>query len=78
MSTRQMSARHPLPIRSGPRPAVIGPRPHAQVSQQPPPEIYGQVAARALELPGGPSEAFQAELELLRTSYDYATGSGRD
>jgi hypothetical protein len=42
----------PLPTRRGPRPETIGPRPHAQVSQQSPPEIHGQIVARALELPG--------------------------
>jgi nucleoside-diphosphate-sugar epimerase len=40
-----------LPVRSGPRPETIGPRPHAQVSQQSPPDLHRQVAARALELP---------------------------
>lgn len=41
-----------LPARRGPRPETIGPRPHAQVSQQSPAAIHQQLAARALELPG--------------------------
>jgi Family of unknown function (DUF5519) len=51
MSTTAMTASGSLPVRSGPRPETIGPRPHAQVSQQSPPDIHRQLAARALELP---------------------------
>ena len=47
-----MNRRNPLPRRIGPPPETIGPRPHAQVSQQPPPELHRELAARALELPG--------------------------
>ncbi len=42
----------PLPTRSGPPPETIGPRPHAQVSQQSPPRLHRQLATRALELQG--------------------------
>jgi hypothetical protein len=41
-----------LPARRGPRPETIGPRPHAQASQQAPPGLQRSLAARALELPG--------------------------
>jgi hypothetical protein len=47
-----MERRDELPRRNGPRPQTIGPRPHAQVSQQSPPELHRQLAARAVELPG--------------------------
>jgi hypothetical protein len=47
-----MSSAGSLPARRGPHPETIGPRPHAQVSQQSPPHIHKQLAARALELPG--------------------------
>jgi phospholipase/carboxylesterase len=38
--------------RDGPRPDVIGPRPHAQRSQNAPPELQEELIRRALELPG--------------------------
>ena len=47
-----MEARDPLPYRSGPPPETIGPRPHAQVSQNSPPALHRELGARALELPG--------------------------
>ena len=40
----------PFP-RPGARPEVIGPRPHAQVSQQAPAELQEELAERALALP---------------------------
>jgi hypothetical protein len=42
----------PIPNRDGPRPQVIGPRPHAQRSQNAPPELQNELIRRALELPG--------------------------
>jgi Family of unknown function (DUF5519) len=42
----------PIPKRDGPRPDVIGPRPHAQRSQNAPPELQDELVGRALELPG--------------------------
>jgi hypothetical protein len=41
-----------LPQRKGPRPQMIGPRPHAQVSEQSPPDLHRELGRRALELPG--------------------------
>jgi hypothetical protein len=41
-----------LPARVGSRPEVIGPRPHAQRSQNAPAHLQGELARRALELPG--------------------------
>jgi Family of unknown function (DUF5519) len=46
-----MSSAGSLPVRRGPRPETIGPRPHAQVSEQSPPEIYRRLVAGGLELP---------------------------
>lgn len=42
----------PIQKRDGPRPDVIGPRPHAQRSQNAPPELQDELIRRALELPG--------------------------
>ena len=42
----------PLPTRDGPSPEVIGPRPHAQRSQNAPPAVQEELVRRALELPG--------------------------
>jgi phospholipase/carboxylesterase len=77
-----------MPKRDGPRPDVIGPRPHAQRSQTAPPEFQDELIRRVLGLPGvseaesvvsvpgarafvldeasarGPSEAFQADREF--------------
>jgi Family of unknown function (DUF5519) len=47
-----MTERDPLPTRNGPAPETIGPRPHAQVSQQSPPELHRELASRGLGLPG--------------------------
>jgi hypothetical protein len=47
-----MDLREPLPTRTGPPPETIGPRPHAQVSQQAPPRLHRELATRALELAG--------------------------
>jgi Family of unknown function (DUF5519) len=41
-----------MPRREGPRPEVIGPRPHAQRSQNAPAALQEELARRALELPG--------------------------
>jgi Family of unknown function (DUF5519) len=41
-----------LPARAGPRPEVIGPRPHAQRSQNAPDQLQEELARRALALPG--------------------------
>jgi Luciferase len=41
-----------LPARVGSRPEVIGPRPHAQRSQNAPAHLQEELARRALELPG--------------------------
>jgi hypothetical protein len=40
-----------LPRRAGPRPQTIGPRPHAQVSENAPAQLQEAVAERALALP---------------------------
>jgi hypothetical protein len=42
----------PLPVRSGPPPETIGPRPHAQVTQQSPPALHRELGNRALGLTG--------------------------
>ena len=42
----------PIPQRDGPPPEVIGPRPHAQRSQNAPAELQNELIRRALELPG--------------------------
>lgn len=44
---------HPdeLPTRRGPRPRTIAPRPHAQVSDPSPPEIYAELLRRGRALP---------------------------
>lgn len=42
----------PLPARAGPAPRVIGPRPHAQRSQNAPERLQEQLAGRVLALPG--------------------------
>ena len=42
----------PLPNREGPPPEVIGPRPHAQRSQNAPSALQEELVRRALELPG--------------------------
>jgi hypothetical protein len=47
-----MEPSDPLPARTGPAPETIGPRPHGQVSQTSPPALQGELAARALALPG--------------------------
>lgn len=47
-----MNQRDPLPTRTGPPPDTIGPRPHAQVSQQSPPALHRELAVRALGLQG--------------------------
>jgi|SRR5947207_2558256 len=41
-----------LPARAGPPPEVIGPRPHAQRSQNAPTDLQEELLRRALELPG--------------------------
>jgi hypothetical protein len=41
-----------LPTRQGPPPDVIGPRPHAQRSQNAPAGVQEELVRRALELPG--------------------------
>ena len=41
-----------LPPREGAGPHVIGPQPHAQRSQNAPPELQEELLRRALELPG--------------------------
>ena len=41
-----------LPTRTGSRPEVIGPRPHAQRSQNAPAHLQEELARRALALPG--------------------------
>jgi Family of unknown function (DUF5519) len=41
-----------LPRREGPAPQVIGPRPHAQRSQNAPAHLQQELADRALRLPG--------------------------
>jgi hypothetical protein len=41
-----------MPRREGPRPEVVGPRPHAQRSQNAPAAFQEELARRALELPG--------------------------
>ena len=41
-----------MPRREGPPPEVIGPRPHAQRSQNAPAALQEELARRALELPG--------------------------
>jgi hypothetical protein len=41
-----------LPQRTGSAPEVIGPRPHAQRSQNAPADLQEELARRALELPG--------------------------
>lgn len=41
-----------LPQREGPAPQVIGPRPHAQQSQNAPAHLQQELADRALQLPG--------------------------
>ena len=41
-----------LPRRAGARPAIIGPRPHAQRSQNAPPRLQQELARWALTLPG--------------------------
>jgi Family of unknown function (DUF5519) len=47
-----------MPKREGPRPDVIGPQPHAQRSQNAPPELQEELIRRALELPGvSPAES---------------------
>jgi phospholipase/carboxylesterase len=47
-----MNGRDPLPIRRGSPPVTVGPRPHAQVTQQSPPELHRELATRALGLAG--------------------------
>src|SRR5688500_1320379 len=47
-----MHTSDPLPSRNGPPPETIGPRPHAQVTQNAPPALHRALAGRALELPG--------------------------
>lgn len=47
-----MNTADALPTRSGPRPKTIGPNPHAQVSDQSPPDLWDALAARALALDG--------------------------
>jgi phospholipase/carboxylesterase len=47
-----MHTSDPLPSRNGPPPDTIGPRPHAQVTQNAPPALHRALAGRALELPG--------------------------
>ena len=47
-----MDGRNPLPTRTGPPPETIGPRPHAQVTQQSPPALHQELATRALALDG--------------------------
>jgi hypothetical protein len=42
----------PMPSREGPGPDVIGPRPHAQRSQNAPLELQEELIRQALDLPG--------------------------